>query len=305
MRLLKNGVPILENLSGVLKVWIQAARPKTLWAGICPVVIGSVMAFANGKFHVLSALAALVGALLIQIGTNFANDYFDFKKGADTARRVGPKRATQSGAISPNAMKAAFVVTFALAVLAGIYLVVRGGWPIVLIGVAAVISGILYTGGPYPLGYLGLGDVFVLIFFGPVAVAGTYYVQALSMRPEVMIAGLAPGLLSVAILTVNNIRDIDEDKTTGKKTLAVRFGKHAARRHYIASVFLASIVPGVMLLIPPFKTTLLMTLLMLPLARPTVKLVMNQEGAALNVALEKTGRLLVIYTVLFCLAWII
>ena len=189
-----------------LEKWILAARPKTLWAAVAPVVVGTAMAYDAQRQHWPSALIALLCSVLIQIGTNLANDYFDHQKGADTPQRQGPLRVTQAGIISPRAMRRGIILVFAAACLAGLVLVWRGGWPIALIGISCILSGVLYTGGPYPLGYIGLGDLFVLIFFGPVAVGGTYYVQALAMEPVILLAGLGPGLLTTAILTVNNLR---------------------------------------------------------------------------------------------------
>ncbi|MBW1752269.1 MAG: 1,4-dihydroxy-2-naphthoate polyprenyltransferase, partial [Deltaproteobacteria bacterium] len=207
-----------------LKIWIDAARPKTLWASVAPVVIGSAMAFESGGLHIMSALSALLGAVLIQIGTNFANDYFDYYTGADSTDRLGPTRVVQAGLVQPTTMKAAFIAVFALAVVPGAYLIWRAGLPLFVIGVLSILCGILYTAGPYPLGYVGLGELFVILFFGPVAVGGTYYVQTLQISVPVIISGLAPGLFSVAILTVNNLRDVKSDHRAGKKTLAVRFG---------------------------------------------------------------------------------
>ena len=176
-----------------MEIWILAARPKTLWAAIAPVIIGTAIAYDSGAAAWLPALAALFGAVAIQIGTNLANDYFDYTKGTDAGNRLGPLRVTQAGLVKPKTMKLATVVAFLLASVAGAYLVWRGGWPILIIGVLSILSGVFYTAGPYPLGYNGLGDIFVLIFFGPVAVGGTYYVQTLSIDWTVLVAGLAPG----------------------------------------------------------------------------------------------------------------
>ena len=212
-----------------LDVWIMASRPKTLWAAIAPVIIGTAMAYGEQQGHLLSAILATLAAVFIQIGTNFANDYFDYFKGADEEDRLGPTRVTQAGLVKPETMKRATILVFSLAVLAGSYLMWRGGWPIITIGVLSILFGILYTAGPYPLGYNGLGDIFVLIFFGVVAVGGTYYVQTLEIDYLVILAGLSPGLFSMAILTVNNLRDVKSDFKAGKLTLAVRFGENFAR----------------------------------------------------------------------------
>ena len=187
----KFNIPYLGVMSIVkIKLWVMASRPKTLPASIAPIVIGSAIAYKNGVFHFLSACFCLLCAVLIQIATNLCNDYFDFKKGADTNDRIGPTRVTQSGLISPYKVKTAFIFVFSLAILASLYLVYRGGWPIVLIGFLSISSGILYTAGPRPLGYIGLGELFVLIFFGPVAVAGTYYVQSLQWDFISVLAGI-------------------------------------------------------------------------------------------------------------------
>lgn len=287
--------------------WWQAARPKTLWASAAPVVVGTAMALADGTFHAPSAICALLGALLIQIGTNYANDYFDYVKGTDTGERIGPVRATQAGLVSPQAMKRATAFVFLLALVPGGYLVWRGGWPLVAIGLISILCGILYTAGPVPLGYVGLGDLFVLVFFGPVAVGGTYYVQALGVTPEVLVAGLGPGLLSVALLTVNNLRDIDGDRAAGKRTLAVRFGRTFARAEYVAALLLAC--AGV----PLFLWThsgghgfVLISVLALAVAAPTIRVVLTRtEGPALNGALAHTGRLLLVFSALFSMGWLL
>jgi len=287
-------------------VWILAARPKTLWAGVTPIMIAVSLAWYDGNFHALSAFMALLGALLIQIGTNFANDYFDFVKGTDTAERVGPTRATQAGLVTPQQMKRAMVAAFALAFFVGLYLVYRGSWPILLIGLFSILFGVLYTGGPYPLGYLGLGDIFVLVFFGPVAVAGTYYVQALSVSPESVIAGLAPGFFSSAILTVNNLRDADGDAKTGKRTLAVRFGKTFARYEYLTTIIAgALIVPIALCLHTGAHYWALLSCLSFIPAIPAIKAVFTQEGAALNAILATTGKILLLFSLLFSVGWLL
>jgi 1,4-dihydroxy-2-naphthoate polyprenyltransferase len=287
-----------------LHAWVLAARPKTLWAGVAPVIIGIAMAVEAGAFHWPSALAALVGALLIQIGTNFANDYYDWAKGTDTAARIGPTRATQSGLIAPRTMKVAMILTFALVFIPGAYILYRGGWPFLAIGVVSIVCGILYTGGPYPLGYVGLGDLFVLIFFGPVAVGGTYYLQALNLPSYVIVAGLAPGFFSVAILTVNNLRDIAGDQAAGKKTLAVRFGARFARAEYLLSLLIACIGIPLYLALTQGRYWTLLSAATLLLAVPSIRTVYRQsDGAALNATLAATGMLLLVFSLLFSLGW--
>ncbi len=289
------------------KIWLLASRPKTLAAGLTPVLIGTAMAAAAGQFHLLAALAAGLGALLIQIGTNFANDYFDFIKGTDTEERVGPTRATQAGLVTPRTMLFATILIFALAFLPGAYLVFRGGWPFLAIGVVSVACGVLYTGGPYPLGYLGLGDIFVLVFFGPVAVGGTYYVQALELTTPVIVAGFMPGLFSTAILTVNNLRDADTDVRTGKRTLAVRFGKTFARWEYLLCVVIAgAVIPVYLCLDARGNWAALAGCLALLPALPLIKRVFTStDGAVLNDALAGTGKVLLLFSILFSAGWLL
>ncbi|RMH90898.1 MAG: 1,4-dihydroxy-2-naphthoate polyprenyltransferase, partial [Calditrichaeota bacterium] len=253
-----------------------------------------------------AALVALFCAILIQIGTNFANDYYDYVQGADTGERLGPTRVTQAGLVPPETMKRAFVVVFGLAFVAGMYLVWRGGWPILAIGLLSILFGILYTGGPYPLGYHGLGDIFVLIFFGPVAVGGTYYVQALTITPEALLIGVGPGLISTALLTVNNLRDIHTDRETGKRTLAVRFGEGFARMEYLLCIVVAALLPPAAALIHGNHPGAFLTLLTPLIALPAIRTVFRESGTpVLNKTLAETGRLLFIYSLLFTVGWIV
>jgi 1,4-dihydroxy-2-naphthoate octaprenyltransferase len=289
-----------------IKLWILAARPKTLWAAVAPVIIGTAMAYEAGGVHWISAASAFLSALFIQIGTNLANDYFDFKKGADTGHRLGPVRVTQSGLIAPEKVKVAAYIVFKIAFLFGIYLVIRGGWPIAIIGVLSILFGIMYTGGPFPLGYKGLGEIFVLIFFGPVAVGGTYFVQLLDINWQVITAGFSPGLISVAILTVNNLRDIEGDTIAGKMTLPVRYGKKYAQIQYVLSISIASLIPLALGLISGMNNFAWLTLLTFILALPSCKRIFTfKTGAELNKILENTGKLLLAYSVLFSIGWLI
>ncbi|MBN2372229.1 1,4-dihydroxy-2-naphthoate polyprenyltransferase [bacterium] len=296
-----------EEAKSLAGIWIMASRPKTLWAGISPVIIGTAMAYSDGKAHWLSAFLAFFGAVMIQIGTNFANDYFDFIHGADQKDRLGPKRVTQAGLVKPKTIKTAFVIVFSLAALAGLYLAIRGGWPVIIICILSIISGILYTGGPFPLGYHGLGDLFVLIFFGLVAVGGTYYVQALEINEYVIIAGFAPGLLSTAILTVNNMRDIHTDRQAGKKTLAVRFGERFARMEYIVSVLAACLlVPVLLYFLSPGHPFALIATIACIFALPSIKKILSEKpGPVFNRILANTGGLLLLYSMLFSIGWIL
>jgi 1,4-dihydroxy-2-naphthoate octaprenyltransferase len=286
--------------------WILAIRPKTLPAAIAPVLIGTAMATGDGLFHGPSALMALSAALCIQIGTNLANDYFDFKKGADTADRKGPVRVTQAGLIKPRVVFWASMMFFALAALSSIYLIHRAGMCILIVAAASILSGIFYTAGPKPLGYLGLGDLFVLIFFGPVAVGGTYFCQALEINWAVIVAGLAPGFLSMAILAVNNLRDIDTDRRAGKLTLAVRFGRSFAMSEYLFCIIAATLTPFAIVLITDDHQGIAAASLIGFCAIPCVKAAFTHlDGAGLNRVLGDTGRLLLIYSVVFSIGWVL
>ncbi|MEK7793109.1 MAG: 1,4-dihydroxy-2-naphthoate polyprenyltransferase [Candidatus Hydrogenedentota bacterium] len=291
---------------GSVSVWISAVRPRTLGAAIAPVVIATAMAYDTGSAHALSAAACLLGAILIQIGTNFANDYFDFVKGTDTKDRVGPTRATAAGLVTPQTMRLAMIVAFALVFVPGAYILYRGGWPFLVIGLVSIACGVLYTGGPYPLGYLGLGDLFVLVFFGPVALGGTYYVQSITLDANVLIAGLAPGLFSVAILTVNNLRDREGDAKSGKKTLAVRFGTRFARAEYVAALITGTLViPLYLVMTTRGHYAALASIAVLLPAIPTIRTVLQKDGSSLNAALGNTGKLLLAFSLLFSAGWVL
>jgi len=284
-----------------------AARPKTLLASVAPVAIGVAMAVPDGVFHARAALAALFFALLVQIGTNFCNDYCDFIKGADTELRKGPTRAVQAGLVTPRAMLCATTIAFSAAALLIAYLVARAGTPILVIGALSIACGVLYTAGPYPLAYVGLGDLFVLVFFGPVAVAGTYFVQSVTLPPEsVMVAGLAPGLISVGLLTVNNLRDVDEDRIAGKRTLAVRFGSRFSRIEYVVCIAVAALIPVILVIWQARGAVSLLAVLTLIPAQSTIRRVWSESGGAgLNPALGQTARLLMIYSLLFSIGWMV
>jgi 1,4-dihydroxy-2-naphthoate octaprenyltransferase len=295
------------------RAWLMAARPHTLPAAAAPVVVGTGLAVHAGVFAPLPALAAFVGAALIQVGTNFANDYYDAVQGADTEDREGFTRVTAGGIIEPARVKQAMYATFALAVLSGTYLVYVGGVPILVIGLLSVASGIAYTGGPYPLGYHGLGDLFVFVFFGVIAVAGTFYVQAASALAAPLATGIPEGTvtavslaaslpvagISTNILVVNNIRDREEDETTGKRTLAVRFGYRFSRVEFAALLALAYVTP-VWFYLEGFGLSVFLPVLSLPLAAAVTRTVFERtDGEALNPALSRTGQLLALYSALF------
>lgn len=289
-----------------LKIWIQSARPKTLPAAIGPVLIGAALAVYDADIHTPTLVLTFLAAILIQIGTNYANDYYDFVKGTDTTDRLGPTRATQAGLVTPQQMKRAFIITFALAAGAGAFLVLRGGLPIALIGIASIICGIMYTAGPASLAQTGLADFFVLVFFGPVAVGGTYYLQTGNFNSHVLIAGLAPGLLSMAILTVNNIRDINTDKIAGRKTLAVRFGYNFGIAEFITCIVTACIIPIYLTAGRGANYFCNISLLSLIFAiTPVRTILLKPEPQFLNLVLAQTGRLLIIYSILFSTGWLI
>lgn len=225
-----------------LQIWFEATRPKTLPAAICPVMVGSSMAYHDGLFNWIPSLICLSFALLIQIGTNFANDYLDGVKGTDTEARIGPLRAVASGSVQPLAMRRAALIVLALAFILGLSLIFYGGWWMLLVGTSSVICAWLYTGGPYPLAYNGLGDLFVILFFGLIAVACTYFVQALQITVDAFLLGLASGLVINNILVVNNYRDLEEDILASKRTLVVMMGRRFAQLQYLGSTVLAATI---------------------------------------------------------------
>lgn len=285
-----------------LKPWLLAIRPKTLTATLAPVVIGITLASTHGRFHAGAAGAVLVSILLLQIATNLINDYCDWQKGADTEDRQGPVRVTQSGLISPGTTLFVSALLILLASLLGLYLIYRGGPGVLLTGIAGILAAILYTAGPCPLAYLGLGEVFVFLFFGLVAVSITYYVQALSLPLEVILAGISPGLLAIGILAVNNLRDRTEDAKHHKRTLAVRFGDRFARLEYLGAVLSAILIPPILAVYTQNGWGVI-SLLTLGFAVPCFKTVMTyQSPAELNPLIGKTGLLLVVNSVLVSLA---
>ena len=275
--------------------WVLAARPATLGAAVVPVAVGTAVAAASGGARLELAAAALAGALLIQIGTNLANDVHDHERGADSAERLGPTRAVQAGLLTPAAVRRGMVLAFALASAAGVYLAAAAGPWVLVIGIASILSGLAYTAGPLPLAYVGLGDLFVYVFFGHVAVGGTAYVQ-LGMVPAIAYAAAVPiGALATAILVVNNLRDRTTDAQARKRTLAVRFGRRAAIGEYVALLSAAYLAP---VLLGPRTGWALLPLLTLPEAVRLGLRVGGAEGRALNPLLGQTARLLVGYGLL-------
>ena len=295
----------LNSSASPLKIWLLAARPKTLPAAAAPVVVGTAVAISEAVFRPGPALAALLGALLLQIGSNLANDVFDYKKGADTTKRLGPVRVTQAGLLTSTQVLAGMWIIFGLAAFIGLYLIRVGGWPIVLVGLASIAAAIAYTGGPFPLGYHGLGDLFVFIFFGLVAVCGTYYVQAGTISLLAVWSAIPVGMLIVDILVVNNLRDIDTDRTVGKKTMAVRLGRRGARAEYLLLLAIAYAVPPLLWLLGMTSVWVMLAWLSLPAVWPPSRLVLRAKGRILNQALAGTARLALIYAMLFAIGLVV
>ncbi len=272
--------------------WVMAARPATLLASVAPVLIGSASAWRDGVFALVPFIVVLVSSLAIQVGVNYANDLADAATGADTAARIGPQRAVASGVISASDMRRGMVIAFGIATVGGLYLIWYAGWPILVIGIVSIVAALGYTNGPIPYGYYGLGEVFVFIFFGLVATAGTRYVFSHSVPGSVWVGGIVMGLLAAAILEANNIRDIDTDTAAGKRTLAVVLGRQRARGLYAATVCAAfvTIVFGVMLsLLPPMS---LAALIVAPLTIPLIQTVFRETaGPPLIGVLKRTAQI--------------
>jgi 1,4-dihydroxy-2-naphthoate octaprenyltransferase len=275
-----------------IRIWLMAARIRTLPAAIAPVLVGTALAGWQHVFHPLRFVAALVGAIFIQVGTNLSNDYSDARRGADAEDRLGPVRVTAGGLVPPNQVLVATYVSFGVAVLAGVYLVVVAGWQLLLVGAASILAGVLYTGGPKPYGYEGLGELFVFLFFGIVAVAGSYFVQVKHLDWKAFALAVPVGLLASAILVVNNFRDIDSDRRAGKRTLAVRLGRQRTRTMFAVIVYLAFVLAPVTWVFGPMKPWVMLPWLTLPLAAQIVREVRNRtDGPSLNQALAHTGML--------------
>jgi 1,4-dihydroxy-2-naphthoate octaprenyltransferase len=275
-----------------LRIWLMAARPRTLPAAVAPVLVGTALAGFVHVFHPLRFVAALLGALFIQVGTNLSNDYSDARRGADAEDRLGPVRVTAGGLVPPRQVLIATYVSFGLAVLFGIYLIAVAGWELLIVGAASILAGVGYTGGPRPYGYEGLGEVFVFLFFGIVAVAGSYFVQVTSLDWEAFALSVPVGLLAAAILVVNNIRDIDSDRRAGKRTLAVKLGRERTRAMHAAVIYLAYLLAPVTWVFGPTTAWVLLPWLTLPLATAVVRIVRTRtDGPALNGALAQSGML--------------
>lgn len=292
--------PVQPKTLSKWDAWRMAARPKTLPAAVGPVLVGVGVAISLGQFAPLPALAALAGALLLQIAVNLANDYFDFVKGVDTAERLGPPRAAASGALSTGELRTGIAVVLGLSMLVGLYLISVGGLPILIIGVASILSALAYSGGPFPLASNGLGDVFVFIFFGMIAVVGTYYVQSLTLNPLAFIAAVPVGALITAIIVVNNYRDMETDRKSGKRTLAVILGKRGTQLEYMILIAIAYLTPVVLMLMGYLSGFLiLLPLFTIPMGLGLIQDMRSLTGPALNKVLAETARLSLIYSALF------
>jgi 1,4-dihydroxy-2-naphthoate octaprenyltransferase len=289
----------------MLQIWFLAARPKTLPAAAAPVIAGTAVAIADQQFRLGPALAALLAALLLQIGANIANDLFDFHKGVDNENRLGPLRVTQAGLLTPRQVMTGMWLTFGLAAGLGGYLAWVAGWPVILIGLASIAAAVAYTGGPFPLGYHGLGDLFVFIFFGLVAVSGTYFVQAGSLSALAVWTGVPLGLLITAILVVNNLRDLETDRASGKNTLAVRLGKAGTQIEYLVCLAGAYLTPVLLWIFNLAPALGILSWLSLPWAIILAREIYTLTGRGLNKALAGTGQLALLYAVFYALGLVI
>jgi 1,4-dihydroxy-2-naphthoate polyprenyltransferase len=286
-------------VTATLRLWLVAARPRTLPAAVAPVLVGTALASSEGVFRPLAFVAALVGSVFIQIGTNLSNDYSDARRGADTDDRLGPVRVTSGGLMPPRRVLVGTWIAFGVAVAAGAYLVAVAGWELVLVGAVSILAGVLYTGGPRPYGYEGLGELFVFLFFGVVAVAGSYFVQTERLEWEAFALSVPVGLLAAAILIVNNVRDIDTDRRAGKRTLAVKLGRPAVRRLFVAVLAVAFLSPVAIWLAGGLSAWILISLAAAPLAVPLARTVLTRaDGPSLNAVLGRAGALLALFSLL-------
>jgi 1,4-dihydroxy-2-naphthoate polyprenyltransferase len=292
-------VAVPQRASAV-HIWVMAARVRTLPAAIAPVLVGTSLALGAGHFDALAFVAALLGAVFIQVGTNLSNDYSDARRGADADDRLGPVRVTAGGLVPPRQVLIATYVTFGLAVGCGAYLIAVAGWELLAVGAASILAGVLYTGGPRPYGYEGLGELFVFLFFGIVAVAGSYFVQVQELPWQPFVCAVPVGLLASAILVVNNVRDIDTDRRAGKRTLAVRLGRERTRVLYTAMLVVAFATAPLPWLAGSMTAWLLLPWAAIPLAVSLAKVVRTRlDGPSLNGALARTGLLQLVFCLLF------
>lgn len=289
----------------LVQIWMHAARPKTLLAAFVPVLVGTSVALAEHKLNATASSIALICALLIQVGTNFTNDLYDFLRGADNKKRVGPIRVLNEGLVSPAQMKFAIALSFGSAFALGLYLVYIGGIFILIIGIFSIIAGLAYTAGPFPLAYKGLGDVFVFIFFGFIGTCGTYFVNAQSLSMNAVFASFPVGALITNILVVNNFRDIDTDRVAGKNTLAVLLGKKFSLVEYISLVFLSFITPAILYFEFGISEWIFLPYLTIPLAFKLIRMMTTLSGSELNKTLELTAKFSAIFGVLLSLGFIL
>jgi len=291
----------MENKAeiGKIRSWVIASRPRTLPAAVVPVLVGSAAAASDNKFILLYAFIALICSLLIQIGTNFTNDLYDYLKGADNEKRKGPLRVMVNELITVTEMKVGIIIVFLTAFVLGLFLVYTGGFFVLVIGIASILAGIAYTAGPYPLSYNGLGDLFVFMFFGVVGTVGTYYIQAHNFSYLPFLCSIPVGALITNILVVNNYRDIDEDREANKYTLAVKFGRGFTRYQFIFLLFISFIVPLILFFEFNLKGWVFLPYLTFPIALKLVKMLYSYKGKELNKTLELTARLSAIFGILF------
>jgi len=288
-----------------LQVWLLAIRPKTLPAAVAPVIAGTAVAIHEDGVHWPTAILATVTALLLQIAANFANDALDFRKGADTAERLGPTRITSSGLVDAGTVIRATAFVLALAVVTGLPLAIRGGWPVFALGVAAIVCAVAYTGGPYPLAYLGLGEIFVFLFFGLAAVAGTAYIQTGELTALALATAVPLGALAVGILIVNNLRDLETDRKAGKHTIAVRLGARGTQREYGLMLLVAGAAPALFWAAGWLDWPVVLTIAWWPYGAGLWNQVTTRTGRALNPTLGNTGRGLLLYSLLLSAALIL
>ncbi|MFW2365636.1 MAG: 1,4-dihydroxy-2-naphthoate polyprenyltransferase [Desulforhopalus sp.] len=288
-----------ENPPTSMQSWLLAIRPKTLPAAVGPVLVGCGVALGEGKFSPVAAFACLLGAMLLQIGVNLANDYFDFKNNIDSEERLGPVRVTQSGLISPSMVRLGMIISLALASLVFLYLALVGGPVIVVIGIASVLAALGYSGGPFPLASNGLGELFVFIFFGLVAVGGTYFIQAGQLSWLVMAAAVPPGLLITAIMVVNNLRDIDTDRKAGKRSLAVILGRRGTIIEYKLLLLISYLIPVALFIAGQCSAVVLLPLLTVVMGFGLARKIGSEEGKSLNAVLAATAQLSLVYSLLF------
>jgi 1,4-dihydroxy-2-naphthoate octaprenyltransferase len=286
-------------------VWIMAARPRTLPAAASPVLVGVALGVYADSFKLAPAIAALLIALLMQIGANFANDVADFHHGADANGRLGPLRVTQAGLLSPRQVTMGMFVVFGLAAILGLYLAAISSWWIVIIGMLSIISALAYTGGPHPYGYYGLGEIFVFLFFGPIPVCGTYFVLTGTVTGISILASIPVGLLVTNILIVNNLRDIETDFAAGKHTMAVRLGERGSKLEYHILLVISYLLPLALCLLGLIPWWTLLIALSLPIAVSRVRAINKERGRALNRVLAGTAQLALVYSVLFSIGWVI